>query len=71
VWEGFVGDEQAEWASVGGQRKVGEAGLGWIELWAEYEVCCSLIREYQRDFSCSNTGTVNTVGKQPPLFLFL
>jgi hypothetical protein len=42
--------------------------VGWIELWAESEVCCSLIREYRRDFSYSNMGTVNTVGKHPPLF---
>jgi hypothetical protein len=45
--------------------------VGWIELWTDSEVYCSLIREYQRDFSCSNTGTVITVGKQPRLFMFL
>jgi hypothetical protein len=60
-----------EWAV--GWRKAGlrEVVVGCIDYWAKSEVCCSCIQEYRRDFSCSNTGTVNTVGKQPPLFLFL
>jgi hypothetical protein len=59
-WAG--GAREAGWWQWAGVVKV-----SWMHLWVESEVCYSLIRE----FSCSNTGTVNTVGKQSQLFLFL